>query len=61
MLQIRVGLVDMTGTVDARTMAAAAAAINVQVTRDLPQFWSVTATVEYLPDPQSIPQGVWPI
>ncbi len=61
MLQIRVGLVDMTGTVDARTMAAAAAAINVQVTRDLPQFWSVTATVEYLPDPQSIPQGVWPV
>jgi len=42
-------------------MAAAASAINIQVTRDLPQFWNVNATVEYLPDPHSIPQGVWPV
>ena len=61
MLQIRIGLADTTGTVDNHTMAAAAAALNVQVTRDLPKFWNIDASVEYLPDPHSIPQGVWPV
>ena len=61
MLQIRVGLVDTTHTVDNRTMAAAAGALNIQVTRDLPKFWNIDASVEYLPDPRSIPQGVWPV
>src|SRR5258708_26477797 len=61
MLSTKVGLVDTTGTVDTQTMAAAAAALNVQVTRDLPQFWPVNATVSYLPNPRRIPQGVWPV
>jgi hypothetical protein len=61
MLTTKVGLVDTTGEIDRQTMAAAAAALNVQVTRDLPQFWSVNATVAYLPDPHNIPQGVWPV
>lgn len=61
MLQVKVGLVDTMGKVNPTTMAAAAAALNVQATRDLPQFWSVNAAVSYLPDPNSIPQGVWPI
>ncbi len=61
MLATKIGLVDMTGTVSAETMAAAAAALNVQVTRDLPQFWTVNATVSYIPNPHSIPQGVWPV
>jgi hypothetical protein len=52
MLATKVGLVDMTGEVDSQTMAAVAAAINVQVTRDLPQYWSVNATVSYLTDPK---------
>jgi hypothetical protein len=60
-LPIRVGLVDTTGEADASTLSAVAAALNVQVTRDLPQFWSITATVEYLPNKQEIPQGVWPV
>ncbi len=60
-LPIRVGLVDTTGEADASTMSAVAAALNVQVTRDLRQFWNVTATVEYLPNKQEIPQGVWPV
>ncbi len=60
-LPIRVGLVDMTGEADASTMAAVAAALNVQVTRDLPQFWNVEATVEYLANKDQIPQGVWPV
>jgi len=61
MLATKVGLVDTTGTVDTQTMTAVAAAINVQVTRDLPQYWPVNATVSYLPDPKKIPQGVWPV
>lgn len=61
MLAIKVGLTDTTGSIDTETMAAAAAALNVQVTRDLPQFWNVSATVAYLPDAKKIPQGYWPV
>jgi len=61
MLPTKIGLVDMTGEVDAQTMTAVAAALNIQVTRDLPQYWSVNATVAYLPNHHRIPQGVWPI
>jgi hypothetical protein len=61
MLQIKVVLVDMTGNVGADKMAAAAEALNVQVTRDLPQFWNIQATVSYQPDQASVPQGMWPV
>jgi hypothetical protein len=61
MLQIKVVLVDTTGTIKSDTMAAAAEALNVQVTRDLPQFWNINATVSYRPDSNSIPQGMWPV
>ena len=61
MLATKVGLVDTTGTVDTQTMAAVAAALNIQVTRDLPQFWPVNASVSYLTDPHNIPQGYWPV
>ena len=58
---IQVGLVDTTGQLDAKLAQATAAALNVQVIRDLAQFWEVTATVRYLPDPKQIPVGVWPV
>lgn len=58
---IEVGLVDKTGKLDASLVQATAAALNVQVMRDLSQYWSVRATVRYLPDPNSIPVGVWPV
>ncbi|BCG05231.1 hypothetical protein PPGU19_097990 (plasmid) [Paraburkholderia sp. PGU19] len=61
MLATKVGLVDTTGTVDTQTMAAVAAALNVQVTRDLPKYWPVSASVSYLADHKKIPQGVWPV
>ena len=61
MLQIKVVLVDMTGNVGPDKMAAAAEALNVQVTRDLPQFWNIQATVSYQPDQTSVPQGMWPV
>jgi hypothetical protein len=38
-----------------------AAALSIQVMRDLTQFWSAQATVSVLPDPQKIPAGVWPV
>ena len=58
---IQVGLVDKTGKLDSALVQATAAALNVQVMRDLPQFWGVQATVRYLPDPRRIPVGVWPV
>lgn len=58
---IQVGLVDTTDALDAGLVQVAAAALNIQVTRDLPQFWPVQATVLYLPDARQIPAGVWPI
>jgi hypothetical protein len=58
---MRVGLADKTGRVDAQLIQAAAAALNIQVIRDLPQFWNVSATVEYLPDAGAVPVGVWPV
>jgi hypothetical protein len=55
----QVGLVDTTGAIDVEQVQAVAAALNVQVTRDVPQFWTVQATVLYLPNPKKIPAGVW--
>jgi hypothetical protein len=60
-LVVRIGLVDTTGTIDAQTLSSAAAALNLQVTRDLPQFWPIQATVAALPEKGRIPQGVWPV
>src|SRR5215469_585237 len=61
MSTIQVGLVDLTGQIAPDLVHAAAVALNLQVTRDLPQFWPMTATVMYLPDPKKIPSGVWPV
>src|SRR6516225_10139413 len=58
---IQVGLVDTTGKVNPELVQAAAAALNLQVMRDLPQFWNVQATVLYLPHASKIPAGVWPV
>lgn len=58
---IQVGLVDTTGSINGDLVQAAAAALNIQVTRDLPQFWNVQATVQYLPNHGKIPTGVWPV
>src|SRR5277367_4232229 len=58
---IQIGLVDTTGALEADLVQSVAAALNIQVTRDLPQFWSISATVMYLPSPHKIPAGVWPV
>jgi hypothetical protein len=57
----QLGLVDMTGQIDVDLVHSAAIALNLQVTRDLPQFWPVSATVTYLPNPDKIPAGIWPV
>jgi hypothetical protein len=58
---IQVGLVDTTGKLDSALVEATAAALNVQVMRDLTQYWNVQATVRLLPNPKKIPIGVWPV
>jgi hypothetical protein len=58
---IQVGLVDKTGKLDTQLVQATAAALNIQVMRDLSPIWNVQATVRYLPDPNTIPVGVWPV
>src|ERR1022692_1125064 len=58
---IQVGLVDKTGAISAELMQAVASSLTVQVTRDLPQFWNVQASVTYLPNAAKVPPGVWPV
>jgi hypothetical protein len=58
---IQVGLVDKTGKLDAQLVQETAAALNIQAMRDLGPIWNVQATVRYLPSPNSIPAGVWPV
>src|ERR1700722_15857919 len=58
---IQVGLIDKTSKINPALMRSAVAALNIQVTRDLPQFWNVQATVMSLPDGNDIPAGVWPV
>ena len=54
---IQVGLVDKTGKLDPALVDSTAAALNIQVMRDLPQYWNVKATVRHLPNPSKIPAG----
>jgi hypothetical protein len=58
---IQVGLVDATAGLDPALLHATAASLNIQVMRDLTQFWDIKATVRHLPDPNKIPAGVWPV
>jgi hypothetical protein len=58
---MQVGLVDTTGEIEATLLQAAAAALNIQVNRDLSQFWNVKASVSHLPTATKIPVGVWPV
>jgi len=57
----QIGLVDKTGKIDTELLQETAAAISIQITRDLAPIWNVQATVQYLPSPKKIPVGVWPV
>ena len=58
---IQLGLIDTTRALDPDLVAGTAAALNIQVMRDLPQFWPIQATVRHLTDPTRVPAGVWPV
>jgi hypothetical protein len=61
MTLFQVGLLDTTGQLDPDLMQSVAAALNIQVTRDLSQFWTIQASVRYLANSNRIPSGVWPV
>ncbi len=65
MRPIEIALIDATREqqINPRLMAAAVAALNVQVTQHLPRCWSTApaAIVRQLNKPEQIPPGVWPI
>jgi hypothetical protein len=58
---IQIGLTDKTGKIDNELMQETAAALGIQVSRDVSPIWNVNATVQWLPNPKKIPSGVWPI
>jgi hypothetical protein len=60
-LTSRIALIDKTGAISSGDLLKAAAAIGVQVQRDLSQYWPVNATVSVWPDDGTIPAGVWPV
>jgi len=61
MSTIQVGLADKTKEIDPELMQSVAAALNIQVNRDLAPIWNVQATVTALPNASKIPAGVWPV
>lgn len=61
MLTSKIALVDQTKKIQPRHLAAVAAAIQTQVTRDLSQFWPVSATVTTMDPADQIPLDVWPV
>ncbi len=61
MTPIQVGLIDKTGKIDVALVQQAALSLNTQATRDLPQYWPISATVHYLHNARKLPVGIWPI
>src|SRR5258708_2065059 len=61
MIPRRIGLASRVGSVTVADLARVAAAINLQVSRDFQPIWQISAVISALPDPDSIPPGVWPI
>src|SRR5215469_6897771 len=61
MTVIQVGLVDTTSKLDPQLVESTADALNVQVIRDLPQYWNVQASVSLVSNPSRVPTGVWPV
>jgi phospholipase D-like protein len=61
MIPKRVGIASRSQYVGLHELTNVAAALNLQVQRDLYPIWNISATVSALPDPESIEPGVWPI
>ena len=58
---IQIGIADRTRKIDSELLQETAAAIGIQVSRDLAPIWNVQATVRVLPSATHIPVGVWPV
>ncbi len=61
MLPRRIGLVARTSQISFVELAKVAAALNVQVARDVQPIWNLTASVIALDNPDYIEPGIWPI
>ena len=61
MATIRIGLASQSRTVEAAALKLVAAALDIQVKRDLGPIWNVQAEVTVVEDPLRVPRGVWPI
>jgi hypothetical protein len=61
MLMRRVALVDRTGKVSFEQLAKVAAAMNLQVQRDVAPIWQIRAAVSAVPSVDALPVGVSPI
>jgi hypothetical protein len=61
MLPSYVALVADPNDVPTNDLAVVAAALNVQVTRDLGPLWGITASVTPFASPADVPVGMWPI
>ena len=61
MLPRRIGIASRSGSVELRDLIKVAAALNLQIARDLQPIWNISASVTALADPESIEPGVWPI
>ena len=57
----QIGIIDPRGEFDAHLVADAAAAINIQVARDVARFWNVQANVRHVRNARRAPAGVWPV
>jgi hypothetical protein len=62
MTTTQVAIVDQTKSIDPSLLHAAAIALNQQVTKDLPQYWSgIDAAVSVAPSLSAVPHGAWPV
>lgn len=61
MLPRRIGIASRSQFVGLHDLTKVAAALNLQVNRDMRTVWNISATVSALADPDSIEPGVWPI
>ena len=61
MLTARVVLIDRTKKVSFEQLSAVAAALNLQVQRDLAPIWQISAAVTASPNSTHVSLGTWPI
>ena len=61
MLPRRIGLVARTPHISFAQLVRVAAALNVQVMRDLRPIWNISGSVIALDNANSIEPGIWPI